>query len=319
MMVPPGLVLTYAVVAFIVSIGTILVAKRLAAGRGWLDRAGDDPLKIHAAPTPFVGGIGILLGYSTAVALYSAQAAAVDLAGVLVIAWAVAALGFRDDVASVPPSMRLALESLAGVLVATTGVASGLLVWPLPGPAGLGLLAVMVVFYVVGGINAVNMQDGLDGLAGGIAVISCLGMALVAHRTGDARMIVLGVSLASALAAFLVFNVHPASVFMGDNGTYFLGFTLAVMALRLTLADGTWRGLVGGVLLFGVPVMDAAFAIGRRLARGVSPFAGDRSHFYDVLVQRGLTVRRAVLVSYALQVISVGLGLVLLGPGSAAR
>lgn len=290
-------------VAFAVAAASIPVFRRVAERRELVDAAGDDPLKIHAAPVPFVGGLGIALGCAIALALAGgAQPEIAPAIGrTLAIGLGVALLGFRDDVSTIPPLVRLAAEMLVGALAVTLFDASRF-------PLGAGAFVVFAIVYVVGAINAVNMQDGLDGLAGGVALVSCAGFAAV----GDPFVTAVALALAGALVGFLVYNFNPASVFMGDNGSYLLGFLVAVMALAVTVADGTWKGVAAGVLLVGVPVFDAAFAIVRRLARGVSPFHGDRSHFYDLLSQRGLSTRAVALASYAIQAVFVAAGVALL-------
>ena len=289
--------------AFAVAAATIPVFRRVAERRRLVDAAGDDPLKIHAAPVPFVGGLGI--GLACALALGLAAAVRPGLAApiglVLAIGAGVAALGFRDDVSTIPPALRLAAELLAGGLAVMLFDASRF-------RFGAAAFVLFAAFYVVGAINAVNMQDGLDGLAGGVVLVSCAGFAVV----GDPLVTAVALALAGALVGFLVYNFNPASVFMGDNGSYLLGFLIATMAISVTVADGTWRGVAAGVLLVGVPVFDAAFAIVRRLARGVSPFEGDRSHFYDLLAQRGLSTRAVALASYAIQAAFVAAGVALL-------
>jgi UDP-GlcNAc:undecaprenyl-phosphate GlcNAc-1-phosphate transferase len=290
-------------VAFAVAAASIPVFRRAAERHRLVDAAGDDPLKIHAAPVPFVGGLGIALGCAAALGLAAVTEPmlATAIGTVLAVGVGVAALGFRDDVATIPPVVRLAVELLAGGLAATLFDAAGF-------PFGAAAFAVFAAVYVVGAINAVNMLDGLDGLAGGVVLVSCAGFAVV----GDRFVAAVALALAGALVGFLVYNFNPASVFMGDNGSYLLGFLVATMALAVTVADGTWRGLLAGVLLVGAPVLDAAFAIVRRLARGVSPFEGDRSHFYDLLVQRGMSTRAIALTSYAIQAALVAAGVALL-------
>ena len=295
--------------AFAVAAASIPVFRRMAAKRRLVDAAGDDPLKIHAAPVPFVGGLGIGLGFAVALGLAAAAeprlAPTVGL--VLAVGAGVAALGFRDDVSTIPPLVRLGLEALAGAALGAGGVAVGLF----GAEASLALLP-FAVFYAVGAINAINMQDGLDGLAGGVVLVSCAGFGFAGAATGHEAVLAIAVGLGGALVGFLVYNFNPASVFMGDNGSYLLGLLVAAMALAVTVADGTWKGIVAGILLVGVPVFDAAFAILRRLARGVSPFEGDRSHFYDLLAQRGMSTRAVALTSYAIQAAVVAAGTAIL-------
>jgi UDP-GlcNAc:undecaprenyl-phosphate GlcNAc-1-phosphate transferase len=284
----------------------------VALARRWLDAAGADPLKIHGTPTPFVGGLGIILGCTVALAVFSAVTLAADVPFVLATACGVAALGFRDDVAATSPIARLAVEGVAGLCLAAGGLGLGL--FQAAGShvaAALGIV-VLGAFYVVGGVNAVNMQDGIDGLAGGMVLISCAGYAWLGIATGRDAMVAVALALGGALVGFLVYNLPPASVFMGDNGSYFLGFLSASLALILTVEGGTTRHVIGGVLMVGVPVFDGALAVGRRLSRGVSPFRGDRSHFYDYLAMRGLPIPAVTAIGWAIQLISVGSGLMLL-------
>lgn len=315
--ISPQLSIALAATAFAASALSIPLFKRLAGRFGWVDAAGGDPLKIHAAPVPFVGGLGIGLGclLALAVALASMPFHAPAVALVLAVGLGVAALGFTDDVASIRPAARLGVELLAGLALAGGGLSLGLFgseQLPRVGALGAALFVVYALFYVVGAINAVNMQDGLDGLAGGVVLVSCVGFALVAAARGDAFVLALALGLGGALAAFLVYNFHPASVFMGDNGSYLLGFLVATMALATTAGRWDAAGVAGGVLMVGAPVFDAAFAIARRLGRGASPFAGDRSHFYDLLSQKGLSTRAVALASYAVQAALVAAGAALL-------
>lgn len=305
------LALTIGGIAFLVAVATVPMFRSLAHRRRLVDDAGDDPLKIHAEPVPFVGGFGIGLGFAAglvAVAL-SNPALAVPIVLIVAVGACVAALGFRDDVATVPPLVRLTIEIVAAVTLALAGRSLGVFH---AGSSGTLLFVILAVLFVVGAINAVNMQDGLDGLAGGVVALSCVGFAWMAASTGNGLLLALAVSLGGAVAAFLVFNSHPASVFMGDNGSYLVGLVVGTMALTVALADGTLRGLLGAALLVGAPVFDAAFAITRRVAHGVSPFTGDRSHFYDLLSQHGLAPRSVALVCYGVQAVLVASGLALL-------
>ena len=230
----------------------------------------------------------------------------------------VACLGFADDISTVRPSVRFAVEVVAALAVAFGGVALTVFdptrvpIVGTHGIAGMVIFASFVVFFVVGAINAVNMQDGLDGLAGGVAAVSCIGFFAVGSWSGQSIIAVAALSLGAALAGFLVFNFNPASVFMGDNGSYFVGLVIAGLGLLVLFKQGSLAGLAGGVLLVGLPVFDAAFAVVRRVAKGVSPFEGDRSHFYDLLCQRGLGTRAVALTCYALQAVFVAAGVALL-------
>jgi len=151
------------------------------------------------------------------------------------------------------------------------------------------------------------MQDGLDGLAGGMAVLSALGFAFLSLEFGHADRLIISSILIGVLIGFLFFNFNPSSIFMGDSGSYFIGFMLAYLAVSFTDLYH-WNTFIAPILVVGVPILDAAYAISRRLTRGVSPFSGDRSHFYDQLIQQGLSMRRTVLICWAIQAVFVGIG-----------
>lgn len=299
--------------AFLLSLVTIPLLARSAVGRRWVDSPGGDPLKVHAGPVPLVGGLGMILASmpSLAWAISVDRGLAFPVCAILVPALGVALLGLWDDRSALSPRARLAGQFLAGASVAVLGLYSA--AFDLRGIDPLGYLGrpaavIFVTFYVVGAINAFNMQDGLDGLAGGLALISCVGCGLAGAALGQRLAVSLACVVGGSIAAFLVYNFPPASVFMGDNGSYFLGFMIAAMAILVTSAAGTPRGFVAGILLVGLPVIDAAFAIARRIARGSSPLRGDRNHIYDWLVRRGLPTWAVDVSCYVLQAASVAAG-----------
>ncbi len=314
--------------AFAVSALAVWLLARLARRHRWVDRAGDDPLKIHGGETPVLGGLGMALG--TAVGLGLAARLLPGTGGRLwPVLWSLlgaglcaCALGLRDDLAGLRPRVRLLVEIGLGL-----GVGLAVVAWvvileeqagrlPMHGlpPATVALLLTIAVFYVVGGINAVNMQDGLDGLAGTLALLSCLGFTAAGRELEILPLAVLAPALGAAIAGFLLHNAPPAAIFMGDNGSYFLGLLLAAQALLVLFARPTLAGLAASVLLIGLPVLDATLAILRRLRRGVSPFAGDRDHLYDRLARR-FSTRRVVVLCALLQAVLVLAGLALLRLG----
>jgi UDP-GlcNAc:undecaprenyl-phosphate GlcNAc-1-phosphate transferase len=154
----------------------------------------------------------------------------------------------------------------------------------------------------------VNLIDGLDGLAAGIAVIAASFFLLVGVKLGDGAVVVVSLGLIGALLAFLRFNFHPALIFMGDTGSMFIGFTLAFLACLLAPQVGSWQALLGGATVLGVPVLDTTTAICRRLLTGQHIFHADGEHIHHKLLRLGLSHRRAVLVLYGLQFVLAGLG-----------
>jgi UDP-GlcNAc:undecaprenyl-phosphate GlcNAc-1-phosphate transferase len=162
-----------------------------------------------------------------------------------------------------------------------------------------------------------NLIDGLDGLAAGTATLASLGFLFVALEVGDPTVAVMALCLIASLVAFLRFDFHPARIFMGDTGSMFLGFALAAQACVLSHQVGFWTALFGSAAILGLPILDTASAIWRRIAARRHIFAADDEHTHHRLMRAGLSHRGAVLVLYGLETVFVVLGCgVLLGHGA---
>lgn len=270
---------------------------------GFVDRPDGTALKPHRRPLAPLGGWGIFLGMHTGMA-----AAGIYDAG---LAWAtgvVFLLGLWDDRADVAPVIRLGVEVGAGIVLAYTA--------RLPGD-GLGM-RVLAVVLVVAAINAVNLFDGLDGLVGSAAVVAGLGLWGVASvRNVDGYY---GLVAAAAVAGFLVLNWRPARLFLGDSGAYVLGVVLAYGALVASPGGGIGRSVAAAGVL-GVFAWDLAVTVLRRGRAGMPLFAGDRSHMYDQLADRGWSVATVALAAAAAEAMIVAAVIVLdglLSPGATA-
>jgi UDP-GlcNAc:undecaprenyl-phosphate GlcNAc-1-phosphate transferase len=257
----------------------------LARRVGLLDYPG--PLKVHHDPVPYLGGAAVLA--ATAVGLAIARPAwLVPLALAL-------ALGIVDDARALPPQVRLAGEGVVG-LVAGVLVPSGVAQpW-----AALGTAAVVVIL-----INAVNLIDGLDALAAGVALASAIGFAIALD--GDDRTVAL--ALVGALAAFLVYNRPPARIYLGDGGAYLLGTALAVLLVAAWRPERDLAVSIGSLLFVAFPVAEVVCAVLRRARARAPLFSGDRSHLYDQLVQRGWSPAGTAFACAATQAVLCALGL----------
>jgi hypothetical protein len=173
----------------------------------------------------------------------------------------------------------------------------GLLGWPL------------TLLWIVGITNAVNLSDGLDGLAAGISAIVCGVIAVFAIHGGNVVMAVLMLALLGSLSGFLFFNFNPAKIFMGDCGSLFLGFTIASASVMCMTKSAALVGLALPALALGIPIFDTFFSILRRFLERRSIFAPDRSHFHHRLIELGLTQRHVVLIIYGMTLLSAGLGM----------
>lgn len=285
------------VCAFLVTALALVFLARLGPALGLMDHPGGR--KDHASPTPVVGGIAIMLSVLSTAALLRLELPVLSL---LVCAMLVFLAGLLDDMREISQWPRFAAQVLACVLVlwlADTPLRS---VGNLFGFGSIGLWVFalpMTVFAIVGVINAVNMSDGLDGLAGSQCLIAALAYAMVAAHTGLAGQLNMLLILAGGLAAFLLFNMRfpwqsRAKVFMGDAGSMTLGFLLGWTAIELTQGQGRSFPPICALWIIVIPLCDTVSLILRRRAAGRSPFNPDREHLHHQLLARGFTVSQTV-------------------------
>ena len=300
------------IVSFSITSAFIPIAKRIGIKYGICDNPGGDPLKIHPRPIPNLGGVvmfvAILISAMTSVIFVKFDLW--KLLGILSCGAIVLSLGLWDDLrwkskTIYKPIVKFTAQVLVSVGIGILLLIMGIRIQFIPISVVMGLLA---AFYVFGGMNAINMQDGIDGLAGGLVAISAIGFTTLSIHTGNTLELVLSLSTLGAVLGFLIYNFHPASIFMGDNGSHLLGFMLALLAISSTAKPYDLRWFIGPILIIGLPVFDAAWAVIRRLARRKPLFEGDRGHFYDRMMRRGLTVRQTVFVCYLLQAVFVSSG-----------
>ncbi|HEV7525802.1 MAG TPA: MraY family glycosyltransferase [Acidimicrobiia bacterium] len=265
------------VVAFVIAAIATPVAMRVARRFDIFDRPG--PLKVHTKPVPYLGGAAVFVAVGVVLApSHPSWLVPLSLA---------CALGIADDRFGVNVFVRLGAQIGIGCI-------AGIVV-PAPDPAGWVVTAVLVV----GLMNAVNLIDGLDALAGGVVAA-----ALVALSTLEPELRSIALPVAGALAAFLIYNRPPARIYLGDGGAYFLGTVLG-MLLALSLHGGSAHWFAAP-LFVAVPVIDTAIAIFRRLRSRRPVTSGDRSHVYDQLVDRGWTRGRVALACIATQLVVGG-------------
>jgi UDP-GlcNAc:undecaprenyl-phosphate/decaprenyl-phosphate GlcNAc-1-phosphate transferase len=283
--------------AFALALGCVLpmvpLIRRLCIRWGILDAPGH--LKIHREPIPRLGGVAIAcaLFAGIAVALRSASGGALFFAAALALVWLA---GFIDDLRELAPSFRLLAQIGGAVLLYAGG-------WRVAsfssGAIGIFVQCLFVILFV----NAFNFLDGMDGLAAGITAVIALGYALVPGAALSALGYAVAWSLLGACAGFLFFNFPPAKIYMGDSGSMVLGFSVAFLGLDLVSGHSDGRvvnALLFSLLIAALPLLDAVLVVTRRVARGRSPFRGDRGHFYDFLLAGGWTARRVAISCYFL-------------------
>src|SRR6056297_1952108 len=232
--------------------------------KGFCDNPEGDKLKIHKIPTPYLGGVGIFLGFAMGLVFSRLfhQISGVQATGVIIGSIVILFLGFWDDFKwrkLSSPILKLFCQFLAGAFIVfiliQIGVNFNFSISPFIG-------ALIAGFYVIGAMNTINMQDGLDGLAGGIASISLIAFIYLSILSGNSFSLILALSLLGGIIGFLIYNFKPASIFMGDNGSHFLGFLIAVLAISFTGHPGyNFKEFIGPILIIGLPVIDTFWAI----------------------------------------------------------
>ena len=258
--------------------------------------------KSHQTPVPYLGGSAMVVPFVLVAVVAgcvetSDRSDVPDLAVFLAIAVGLAVVGLVDDLRGLSPWPRLALEIGAGIGVWTTTNTT----W-LPGPRPLQ--AVATVCWVVIVTNSFNLLDNMDGLAAGIAAVSSTFLFAVAVENGQYLLGTFALGLAGCAVGFLRYNFQPARIYMGDSGSLFLGFVLAVLSLDIRFRTATPATFVVPVLIVGVALFDTTLVTITRLLHGRTPFQGGLDHVSHRLVFVGLSVRAAVCLLY-----SVGIAL----------
>jgi UDP-GlcNAc:undecaprenyl-phosphate/decaprenyl-phosphate GlcNAc-1-phosphate transferase len=284
---------------------TPLVAS-VARHRGWFDHP--NARKVHQDPVPRLGGVGIfagffvsaLVGILVAARLFpSAWADAFSLRALTVAAAVVliCAVGLVDDFSNLPALFKLGLQVAAAAL-ATAG---GFIV-PLAGPDGSLVLRIVAwiitMGWIVGITNAVNLVDGMDGLAGGIAGIASISLGAVALLHGSPSNALVAAALLGAVGGFLIFNFPPARIFMGDSGSYLLGFSLSIIPLLGSAGTRAAGPLLAPLVALSIPILDTFAAIIRRARRHQPVHSPDKEHIHHVLLALGLEGRTILAVLY---------------------
>jgi UDP-GlcNAc:undecaprenyl-phosphate/decaprenyl-phosphate GlcNAc-1-phosphate transferase len=285
---------------FFIAIALALIltwaARRLGLSTGLVDRpppagAATDGLKIHTVPIPVLGGLGVMAATLATLLLVGDGLQPVVVAGVVLAT----AIGLVDDARPLGAGIRMVVLTAAGVLLALGLPLDEL--GPLARP-GVVLLLLLLA-------NAVNLIDGQDGLAGGLAAIASAGLAaVIAANGGDPAAAVV---LAGAMVGFLAWNLPPARVFLGNGGAYGLGALLTVLAAQATVEHG-WHGLLAAALCLGVFAFELSFTVVRRLLASQGLATGDRRHSYDLLARYAGNRDRSTLALWTLGAVSAGAG-----------
>ncbi|NEQ82526.1 MAG: undecaprenyl/decaprenyl-phosphate alpha-N-acetylglucosaminyl 1-phosphate transferase [Moorea sp. SIO2I5] len=311
----------YYVVAFIVAalivFKTIPVVKAAAIKYQYTDLPAER--KVHRQPMVRLGGISICAGTLLALFLVWSLGGLADFPpDVSSEVWAVVLgsfcfflIGVTDDLVSLSPLTRLLLQAVVASVAWEMGLGISVVSLPGVGIIDLGWLSLpLTVFWLTGVVNAINWIDGLDGLASGVAGIAGVMIFLLSLFMGDTGTALISAALVGSLLGFLYYNFNPAQIFMGDGGSYFIGFTIASLSVMgLVKGAVATTGLLP-LLVLAVPLLDMSAVIILRLYNRSSPFQADQRHLHHRLLKAGLSHRLTVLLIYALTLWAGSLALV---------
>lgn len=328
--------------AFIISFLFTPLMRVIALHFGVIDQP-DQKRKTHTAPIAYLGGVAVFLGWLAGLAVsqmlllhriepgFETNHLVLKFS-VVMAACVIVMLGLWDDIYKVSPGIKIAGQVLAAGILLYDGVGANCLATVL-GPISIKLTyyfglpeiapwlvqllsSLLVIGLVVGCCNASNLMDGLDGLCGGVTAIIAAGFLFVAvnlamfggglNTNADAMRIVIALALLGAVLGFVPYNFNPASIFMGDTGSMFLGFSCATMIIMMAEERPKW--FLAAMVMFALPVLDTSLAFVRRWVNGRPLFSADRKHFHHQLQDRGFSVKKTVLIEYGLAFLFALLG-----------
>ena len=300
-------------VALVVSFLTSPVVKAFAYKVGAVDVPKDNR-RMHHVPIPRLGGLAVFFGFIISIQLFvemTDQFRSILLGAVIIVV-----LGVVDDITPLPAKLKFLVQIGAALIPAMNGVVIHVLSNPnlfSENPYwNLGMLSVpATVLWIVAITNAVNLIDGLDGLAIGVSAISATTVLVISLLVSEVQVAMVMAALVGACVGFMPYNINPAKMFMGDTGATFLGFILACMSVEGLFKSWAIISFAVPFLILGLPIFDTAFAFIRRIAHGQSPMQADRSHIHHRLIDMGLNQKQAVATLYVISAI-LGLSAVVL-------
>lgn len=301
--------------ALVVALLATPVVRQIAIRLGVVDLAGVTSRKIHATSIPRMGGAAVVLAFlapllgllcvdSDVGNIFASQRN--QVAGLFLGSVAICALGIIDDTIGVRASRKLLVQLAIAVTVYLLGFRIERIALPFDNALELGVMSVPVtIVWITGLINAMNLIDGLDGLAAGVAFFATLTTFVIAVLNGNILMMLFMATLGGALLGFLFYNFNPAKIFLGDTGSMFLGFIISVTTVQTSTKSAATVALLTPIIALGIPIADTLLAMVRRTLRGRPMFRADREHIHHRLIALGLSHRNAVLVIYG---VSLALG-----------
>lgn len=287
-------------ICFIAAILLTPLIKRFAFKIGATDKP--NYRKVHQNIMPRLGGLAIFLSFIIGVMILNPVAEyhwPIIMGSFIVIM-----TGMVDDIKEISPKIKLAGQISAAFIVVVFGNLNVEFInLPFGGKISFGILSIpFTMIWIIGITNAINLIDGLDGLAAGVSTIALFSIAGMAFVMGNLYVVIIALIITSGTLGFLLYNFHPAKIFMGDTGALFLGYMIGVLSL-LGFKNVTFISLIIPVIILGVPISDTFFAIVRRLVNKQPLSAPDKSHLHHCLLRSGFSHRQTVLLIYAMSTI----------------
>lgn len=316
-----GMIIGAFILSGILSYALTPLVKRFAYKIGAID-VPKDSRRMHKKPTPRLGGLAIFIGFMGAMLVF--YKFDVQMLSILIGAMIIVVLGIFDDVLALGAKFKFIVQIIAAAIPVCIGgmkIAFFSSFNPFSSEPyfSLGVFAIPVtIIWIVGITNAVNLIDGLDGLAVGVSSIAALTMLAVSLLNYEFGVAITMACITGACLGFIPYNFNPAEIFMGDTGSTFLGYMLATMSISGFFKFYAVVSFAVPLLILGLPIFDTASAITRRVLEGRSPMSPDRGHVHHRLVDMGFNVKQAVAILYAISG-TLGLAAVVLTTSGEAK
>lgn len=292
------------IMALVLSFACTPIARNFAYKIGAID-VPRDKRRMHKKPIPRLGGLAIFAGFYISALVFCTQYMTKEIRGMLIGAIIIAALGIFDDVLALKPSQKFVFQLIATAIPVYCGVR----ITSLPNIFGdanayinLNIYAqyIVTIIWFLGILNAVNLIDGLDGLAVGVTAIMAVCVTIIVVLLQAPAVAILAAALAGACIGFIPCNYNPAKLFMGDTGSMFIGYTLAVMSVMGLFKAYAIIAFAIPFLIFGLPIFDMIFVSVRRVLNGKSPMSADKTHLHHRLIDLGFSQKQAVAIMYTI-------------------
>jgi len=301
-----------AIITALISIIVTPLVKRLAIKVNAIDIPKDER-RVHCKPIPVMGGLAIYISFVLGTILYNGILTP-SQTGIIVGATVIVIGGIIDDVKDLSPKYKILIQVIATICLLVSGISISIVTNPFREfypYLSIGWINIPVtIIWVVGVTNAFNLIDGLDGLAAGIAFISCVTLMIVSILNGRLEAAFLTAVLSGAILGFLPYNFNPASIFMGDTGSQLLGFLLAAISIEGAIKSATAFIIAVPILAFGLPIYDTLFAMIRRKVNGKPILQADKGHLHHRLLDMGLSQKQAVVIMYFISAVLGGIAII---------